>query len=69
MQRNKPATYQEIKDRFLREGLTIAAWARENNVNPRLASAILTEERACRSGQSHKIAVLMGIKEGVIRDD
>lgn len=69
MQQNRIATHQEVKERFLREGRTVSGWARLNGVDPRLTASILKEERACRSGQSHKIAVLLGLKDGVIVDD
>lgn len=69
MQQNRLATHQEVKERFIREGRTVAGWARSNGVNPRLTASILNGERACRSGQSHKIAVLLGLKDGVIVDD
>jgi gp16 family phage-associated protein len=69
MQLNKLVSHQEVKERFLQEGRTVASWARSNGVDPRLTAAILKEERTCRSGQSHKIAVLLGLKNGVIVDD
>lgn len=69
MQQNKIATHQEVKERFIREGRTVAGWARSHGVDPRLTASILNEERVCRSGQSHKIAVLLGLKDGVVVDD
>lgn len=69
MQQKKLVSHQEVKERFIREGKTIACWARLNGVDARLTASILKEERACRSGQSHKIAVLLGLKDGVIVDD
>ncbi len=69
MQQNQLVSHQEVKERFAREGKTVAGWARSNGVDARLTATILKEERACRSGQSHKIAVLLGLKDGVIVDD
>ncbi len=69
MQQKKVVTHKEVQERFIREGRTVAGWARLNGVSPRLTATILKEERACRSGDSHKIAVLLGLKNGVIVDD
>lgn len=59
----------QVKAEFIRTGTSIAGWARQHNVNRALVGAILNGERACRIGQSHKIAVLLGIKEGEIVND
>ena len=52
------AAYQ----RFLDDGESIAAWAIMRGFNPALVYSVLRGERKCIRGQSHKIAVSLGIK-------
>jgi gp16 family phage-associated protein len=51
---------------FSRTGYSIQKWAREAGVNPRLVTEVLAGRRKGVRGQSHKIAVALGIKDGVI---
>lgn len=69
MSLNGLKTRDQVKADFLRTGTSIAGWARQNNVSRALVGAILNEERPCRIGQSHKIAVLLRLKEGEIVND
>jgi gp16 family phage-associated protein len=48
--------------------MSYAEWARNHKVNRGLVARILNGNSPCRRGQSHKIAVLLGIKDGVILD-
>lgn len=48
------------------EGLTIAEWARRHNEDPDVTYRVLSGTRSCRSGDSHRIAVKLGLKDGVI---
>ena len=59
-------TGEEAKADFIRKGVSISAWAKEHGFNRTLVHSVLTGERPCRFGQSHKVAVLLGIKEGEI---
>ena len=68
MDQNKLLSIEEVRNKFEREGTSYAEWARKHGVNRGLVSMILKGGRTCRRGQSHKIAVLLGIKEGVIVD-
>lgn len=47
-------------------GISIAQWSRENNVPHGLVREILAGRKKCLRGMSHNIAVLLGMKEGVI---
>jgi gp16 family phage-associated protein len=69
MSLNGLKTKDQVKAEFIRTGTSIAGWARQHNVNRALVGAILNEERPCRIGQSHKIAVLLGIKNGEVVND
>lgn len=59
-------TIQQVKDDFSRKGVSLSAWAKANGVNKNLVYQIMKGDRQCRFGQSHKIAVLLGIKDGEI---
>jgi len=53
---------KQVKDDFLISGKSIAEWSRENNFSPDLVYRILKNNRIPRRGESHKIAVQLGIK-------
>lgn len=48
------------------QGISISQWARENNVHHSLVREILAGRKKCMRGMSHNIAVLLGMKAGVI---
>lgn len=48
------------------QGISIAQWARENNVHHSLVREVLAGRKKCMRGMSHNIAVLLGMKAGVI---
>lgn len=60
---------QEVRDEMDNSGLSISRWAASNGVSSNLAAAVLRGERKCVRGECHKIAVLLGIKDGVVRDE
>lgn len=68
MEEKKLFSREEVRTKFEREGTTYAEWARKHNVNKGLVSLILNKDRPCHRGQSHKVAVLLGIKDGIIVD-
>lgn len=53
---------------FDRKGLSIAGWAAKNNFSKTLVYEVLGGYRRCVRGQSHKVAVLLGMKDGVITE-
>lgn len=57
-------TPTEVRAEFRRKGLSVRAWALRNSINPQLAYAILGGKRSCLRGDSHRAAVLLGIKDG-----
>jgi gp16 family phage-associated protein len=60
-------TREQVKKEFARKGVSIRAWAIANDFDPKLVYEVLANpERKCMRGQSHKIAVRLGLKEGVI---
>jgi len=51
---------------FNRIGKPVTEWARENGFKPNLVYEVLRGRILCKHGKSHKIAVLLGLKEGEI---
>lgn len=50
------------------QGITISQWSRENGVPHPLVREILAGRKKCSRGISHNIAVLLGMKAGVMTD-
>ncbi len=62
-------TTQEVRDELARKGITVSAWAVANGFNTALVLEVLKGNRQCIRGQSHRIAVALGLKEGEICND
>lgn len=60
---------KEAIEDLRRHGMSIAEWSRKNNFNPALVYQVLKSSHVPAYGQSHKIAVRLGIKDGVIESD
>lgn len=63
---SKVKTHHQARAEFGRKGLSIAKWARDQQVSRSLVYEILAGRKKCLRGQSHKIAVLLGMKLGEI---
>lgn len=61
-------TRAEARALFDHTGKSIAAWARSHDVSAELAYQVMTGRKKGIRGEAHKIAVLLGIKAGVITD-
>lgn len=48
------------------QGISISQWARENKVHHSLVREILAGRKKCSRGMSHNIAILLGMKAGVL---
>jgi len=59
-------TPQEVRNDFLRKGISMASWARDNGFDRATVSQVLSGCNAATRGRGHKIAVLLGIKDGEI---
>jgi gp16 family phage-associated protein len=57
-------TRKQAKLEFHKSGVSIAGWAVENGFNPTLVYMVLSGKRAAVRGQSHRIAVALGLKNG-----
>lgn len=63
MQLRSPA---KARAELKRQGVSITQWATTNNFSPKLVFEVLGGRKKCTRGQSHKIAIKLGIKEGEI---
>lgn len=57
---------EQVRDEFFKQGVSIADWARAHGFKYSQVIDVLRADRPCRRGNSHKIAVLLGIKSGAI---
>jgi gp16 family phage-associated protein len=67
-QRPDPAAIARVRAALVHAGKTVADWARENGEadNIILVHRVLSGTRPCISGAQHRIAVKLGLKEGII---
>jgi gp16 family phage-associated protein len=66
MKKQTIRTQQEVRNDFNRKGISMASWARANGFDKATVSQVLSGCNAATRGQGHKIAVLLGIKDGEI---
>lgn len=59
-------TREQVKAEFKRRGETVANWARKNHFSREHVSAVLRGKAKGDWGESHKIAVMLEIKDGEI---
>lgn len=64
----KLRTHTEARAWLSYQGITIAQWSRENDAPHYLVREILAGRKKCLRGMSHNIAVLLGMKDGVLTD-
>lgn len=62
------SSVKEVRTIFHETGISIAEWARAEGFSPALAYQVIEGKRRCMRGQSHRIAVALGLKDGVISD-
>ncbi len=55
---------EEVIEEFRVTGISIQSWANENGFNPSLVYQILKSDQIPKRGQSHRIAVALGLKVG-----
>jgi gp16 family phage-associated protein len=54
----------DVKNLFNESGISISEWARVRGFSTGLVYQVLDGRRKCERGQSHKIAVALGLKDG-----
>lgn len=65
----KLRTPEEARQALLDQGVSITEWAVRNGYSPNLVNMILSGRRKPMRGQSHNIAVSLGIKSGRVCHD
>lgn len=62
------SSVKAVRSIFNESGISIAEWARAEGFSAALAYQVIEGKRRCVRGQSHRIAVALGLKGGVISD-
>ncbi len=57
-------TPSQVRARFREAGISVAEWARQNRYSTGLVYHVLSGRNKASRGQSHRIAVALGLKEG-----
>lgn len=55
---------KHVEQKLSYMGLSLRGWAIRYGFNPSLVRSVVEGDVSCRFGISHKIAVLLGLKEG-----
>lgn len=53
----------EVRNLFESGGISVAQWSRENGFQTALVYRVLSGDAKCRRGETHKIAIALGIKD------
>jgi gp16 family phage-associated protein len=53
---------ERVRDQFAASGISVAQWSKERGFSDYLVRQILTGRRQALRGQSHRIAVALGLK-------
>lgn len=59
-------TPEQVKADLRRNGVTVTAWARAHGVTRLSVHRVMSGKAKCYRGDSHRIAVLLGLKDGEI---
>ncbi len=62
-------TVQEVRNDFLRKGQSIGSWADKHGFDRTTVNQVLTGRNAGTRGIGHRIAVMLGIKDGEIVEE
>jgi len=57
---------EEARADLVRRGKTVREWAREHGVHEKTVYEVLAGRKQGRYGEAHRVAVLLGIKDGVL---
>jgi len=63
-----PKRVADLNASIARSGANMSDWARRNGFSIKLVHEILSGRRSCVRGQSHRIAVMLGLKDGDLPD-
>lgn len=66
MEQRSVLTREEVLANFARKGISIRGWAKKHGISHGAVRGVLTGRLSGRIGESHKAAVLLGLKDGEI---
>ncbi|MGC4062794.1 MAG: DNA-binding protein [Aquabacterium sp.] len=58
------AALEAVKSQFFEGGISVVDWARENGFDVHLVYGVLSGRSRASRGESHRIAVALGLKSG-----
>ena len=64
MRKRPLRTREQARADIERRGISLAEWAREHGVNPKRVYDDISGRNIGKFGESHRIAVLLGLREG-----
>ncbi|MDP2144420.1 MAG: DNA-binding protein [Gallionella sp.] len=59
-------TLEQARNEFNYRGESVTGWSRKHGFNPESVKKVLNGDSKCLRGNAHRIAVVLGIKHGVI---
>ena len=59
-------TGAQVREEFLRNGVSIGSWAKANGFKRSDVYAVLDGKNKMKYGKAHEIAVALGMKDGVV---
>lgn len=59
-------TLEQVRKEFDYRGESVSDWSRKNGFNRASVMKVIHGQSKCHRGAAHKIAVKLGIKDGVI---
>jgi gp16 family phage-associated protein len=69
MKEKKLKTLKEAREELNNRGISISKWSRQHGLSEIIVSAVLRGEMKGIRGESHRAAVLLGVKDGVIEEE
>lgn len=69
MEQRSVVTREEVLADFARKGISVRSWAKKHGLTPAIVRGVLSGRLTGRIGESHKAAVLLGIKDGEIVEE
>lgn len=62
-------TADDVRAELKRKGISITSWATAHGFSSNLVIDVLAGRKKCTRGQSHNIAVMLGMKDGEVCND
>jgi len=62
-------TREEVIAEFDRRGVSVSRWASEHGVSRQIVDGVLKGKLKGRRGLAHNVAVLLGLKDGIVANN